>query len=540
MSRRSITTTLLSFAMALAQSALPAAAADYRGMTAGWPAYANGSYAAYYPQASGGGPAYYVARPAMPGYAAPGYIAARPAAGTMYMPVRAAYANPTYYGAYNAAPDGYRAAPAAYAAPTAAYYAPPNGAAQYAPVQANYAPANSYAVTPAGIAAAGSEAQAYYGQPAAVNYVPPRFNYRTTYAPVPVYMYRPVTAYNAAAAQYSTCQQPIATTTCQTQRTRCFSWLNPFTWFHRGSCGAGGCAPAAVPTTAYCGTGGCAQPYYPTAPLVIPSTPAPVNVLPPTTFPTYPGMVAPPAGPVIPSPPTRFQNVPGFVPQGTVPQGAVQPGFIPRGAVPADTRPNLGPLPGGSFGAPPAGSTIITPGTTVSPGGSFQTAPATPPPGFTPVPGGFGTGTNYPPTTDPYRSELTPALMPPAPTGPSLNGNALTGPSHSVFGSGYQNNVIRAPELGPALPPNVQTVPDLEAQQRPQPVNRAPQLLGPRDKTAARVDSRWAVVKAKWPSQTTKLSVSQPPPTVMQTTAHLTKTGASAPVYDDGGWKSAR
>ena len=54
------------------------------------------------------------------------------------------------------------------------------------PYAANYAPANSYAVTPAGLGSAGSEAAAYYGQPAPVNYVPPRYTYRTTYAAVPV------------------------------------------------------------------------------------------------------------------------------------------------------------------------------------------------------------------------------------------------------------------------------------------------------------------------------------------------------------------
>jgi hypothetical protein len=534
MSRRSIAIMLLTFAAATALCAKPAAAADYRGMTAGWPTYANGSYAAYYPQGNGAGPAYYVARPTMPAYAV-----ARPMTGTAYVPVRAAYANPTYYGAYNAAPAGYRAAPAAYATPTAAYYAPPNGAAYYAPVQANYAPANSYAVTPAGIAAAGTEAATYYGQPAAVNYVPPRYNYRTTYAAVPVYAYRPVTAYNSAMAQYSTCQQPIATTTCQTQRTRCFSWLNPFTWF-QSSCGSTGCGPAAVPTTAYCGAGGCAQPYYPAAPTTV--IPAPTNVLPPTTFPTYPGMVAPPAGPVIPSPPTRFQNIPGAVPQSVVPQGAAPRTFAPADAPPSlAPRPGTGfgsPLPGGSFNAPPAGPTV--------PPGSFQTTPGTSPPGFTPTPGftpapgAFGAGTNYPPANDPYSNTLTPVLTAPASNGPVLNGDNSTGPSHSVFGSGYKSNVIRAPELSPALPPNVQSVPDLDAQQQPQPMNRAPQLIDPRDKTAVRGDSRWAVVKAKWPSQPTKLSVSQRLPAGKQTTAHLTGTVPSAPVYDDGGWKSAR
>jgi hypothetical protein len=120
-------TTLISLALTLAVEAAPLAAADYRGTTAGWPAYPNGPYAAYYPQSAGGGPAYYVARPTVPAYAG-----ARPA-GMAYVPVRAAYANPTYYAAYSAPPRGYRAAPASYA-PTTAYYAPQPGAAYYAPV----------------------------------------------------------------------------------------------------------------------------------------------------------------------------------------------------------------------------------------------------------------------------------------------------------------------------------------------------------------------------------------------------------------------
>jgi hypothetical protein len=518
MSRRSIAMKLLRLVAATAACASPAAAADYRGMSAGWPNFANGAYAANYPQ-NGGGPAYYVARPAIPAYAA-----ARPA-GTAFVPVRAAYANPTYYAAYNAAPAGYRAAPASYA-PSAAYYAPQPAAAYYAPANANYAPAQSYAVTPAGIAAAGSEAATYYGQPNAVNYVPPRFSYRPTYAAVPVYMYRPVTAYNPVTAQYSTCQQATVATTCQPQRTSCFSWCNPFTWFRHGSCGSGGCAPAAVPTTAYCGTG-CPQPYYPAAPTVIPAVPAPVNVLPQgTVIPTYPA--APPAGPVIPSPPTRFQTVPGAVPQGTI-----SPGIVPRAGA-ADVRPSL---------APPPGSTIIgpsTPGTTIPPG-SFQTTPGVPPPGFTPTaPGAFGSGTNYPPASDPYSSNLTPALTPPANNG-ALNGTINSKPNHSVLGSGYNGNVIRAPELGPALPPNVQTVPDLDATEQPRPINRAPQLVDPRDKTAMlRRDQRWAVVPAKWPTVAPKTVASQVAPVEHRAATHLTGTTQTAPVYDDGGWKSAR
>jgi hypothetical protein len=107
-----------------------------------------------------------------------------------------------------------------------------------------------------------------------------------------------------------------------------------------------------------------------------------------------------------------------------------------------------------------------------------------------------------------------------------------------VFGSGYNGNVIRAPELGPAMPPNVQTVPDLDAQEQSRPVNRAPQLLDPRDKTAAlRRDQRWAVVPAKWPTVE--------PRTTHQAASHLTSTRPTsakitAPTYDDSGWKSAR
>jgi hypothetical protein len=85
-----------------------------------------------------------------------------------------------------------------------------------------------------------------------------------------------------------------------------------------------------------------------------------------------------------------------------------------------------------------------------------------------------------------------------------------------VFGSGYsssqkgpredasrpatESNVIRAPELGPALPPDVHAVPDPEIREQPKPIQRAPQLLDPRDKVAGG-DQRWAVVPAVWPNQ---------------------------------------
>lgn len=506
--------------VAVCPTALPAA--DYRGMTSGWPVYANGYQAANYSANYGAAPAYYVARPTVTA----GY-ATRPS-GTMYMPVRAAYANPNYFAAYGTSTVAYRPVSASGAvAPAAAYYAP---------VTANYAPANAYAVTPAGSASAGSEAAAFYGQPANLNYVPPRFAYRTTYAQVPVYMYRPVTTYNPITAQPMTCLQPTTSSCCQTQRSRSwFSWLHPSSWFNRSSSCGRSCAPAPAPTTSYCGTAAsqCGQPYYPVQP-VVPMTPAvtlpPANVIPAvpsttfpgTTFPgTYQGAPLPPAGSRIPPPPT----------------GAAVPGtrIIPT---PADAPPRL-----------PAGSTTFPPGTTFPPPtGSFPSTTTPLPSGTALPPGSFPT--NYPPATDPYSSpQLTPALN--APTGQT------TSPNHSVFGSGYksagnatdrplpagQSNVIRAPDLGPAMPPSVQTVPDLDNTHRPRPTSNAPQLLKPTDKTATGSDPRWAVVPAIWP---TSVSSTKNVSAVAQVSNTATTAKPSpAPAistfhYDDRGWKSAR
>src|SRR5437868_10469968 len=89
---------------------------DYRGATSGWPAYSNGTYAANYPANYGVGPTYYVARPAVTAGYAGGYgtrsvpatgYAMQPTA-VQYVPVRAAYANPTYYAAYGRSPAVYR------------------------------------------------------------------------------------------------------------------------------------------------------------------------------------------------------------------------------------------------------------------------------------------------------------------------------------------------------------------------------------------------------------------------------------------------
>jgi hypothetical protein len=455
-----------------------AAHAQYRGMAAGWPSYASGSAAAYYAP-SYGQPMYYVARP----------IGA-PAA---YAPVTAAYANPAYFGAYNA-PATYAQRPA-----TTAYYAPPARAAYYAPTTAAYAPSHSYSVSPAGGVSAGAEAYSGYGQPTAVNYVPPRFVYRTTYAAVPVYSYRPVTVYDPVTSQPVTCLQPATTTQCQTQRQRWFShsWFN---WW-KPSCGSGGCGPAPA-TTSYCTSGYCGQPYYPVQPqVVIPTVPAPTR---PGTIITQPLPGGLPAGPTVPSPPTRF-GVPG---------GA---------AVPADVPPTLSP---DRFTPRPApGATNPTFPVDPIPGGALGPSPATP---FTPPAGGgfgapFPSGANYPPISDPYTSSSASRAVIRQPQRPSEQATADR----------------QSPPVGPAPSPATRPVPDPDAQQEPRPINRAPQLLDPRDKTAARGDQRWAVVPAVWPQQP---AAQEHPYRVVQERSH-SEPGQPAVIpseYDDGGWKSAR
>jgi hypothetical protein len=494
----------VTIALAATLLAAGAHAADYRGMPGGWPYYYTG-----YAPTSGAAGVYYAGRP-----------------------VTVAYANPAYYAAYGgAATSAYRPTVAA------AYYAPAYAArpvvAYYEPATAQYAPSQSYAISPAGSSSAGSEAAAYYGQPTTLNYVPPQFSYRTSYAAVPVYMYRPVTAYDPVVGQPTTCMQPQVTSSCQPQRSRSwFSWLHPYNWGHswfgsRSSCGYSGCG--APPTTAYCTSNfsqpQCgAQPYYPLQqqPAVIQGVPAQQGI--PLT-PIMPGgTYVPPAGPRVPSPPTRIG---------------------PGGTGAADLNPRLPPgttiMPG----------TTIAPGTTITPGNSFPVNPTplpgstTPLPGSTtplpssspPFPGGgtpgsFGTGTGYAPSIDPYQGSTPP-------------------PTTTIFGSGYRGSatetprantdgpVIRQPELNSPLPASVQPVPDLDARERTAPANRAPALLSPRDKTALRGDQRWAVVPAVWPASKPAMSVAKQ---VVQTkaTEPAPVAASSAKRYDDSGWTSGR
>lgn len=513
---------------------------QYRGMPAGWPNQQAANYTAYYaPQY--GQPMYYVARP-----------------------TTAAYANPAYFGGYNVAttqrpmtaayyaPQGY--APAIYAQPTTAYYgaspAQYGSAAQYAP-QAQYAATSAYSVSPAGGSTAGAEAYPYYGQPTAVNYVPPRFAYRTTYAQVPVYMYRPVTAYQPVTGQPVTCLQPATTTQCVPQRTRYHSWFShswfSHSWFHgsRSACGApppttAYCAPTyAAPAYAAttCNSGQCGQPYYPTQPgVIIPTVPAQPTVVPGTA----PGTIispVPPAGPTIPSPPTRFG--PGA--SGTIISPADRaPSLAPgtRTVVPPSTTP-LGP---GSFPVDPSSPGTINP----SPATPFNPSPFNPGPSGT---GSLGTGTGYAPATDPYSKPNSSPVTQVGPVrGPDLR--AATPPA-----------TIQEPK-SPALAPGVQTVPDPDALQPVRPINRAPQLLDPRDKTAAatqrvaqsapagtlRGDRRWAVVPAVWPQpQPAALAAPANSPyrayeerSYSPPAARAATPATSASAYDDSGWASDR
>lgn len=569
--------------IAAALAAACGQAADYRGMPAGWP------YAAV-PSAA--------VQPGL-GYAAPGSVAsaARPASlsnGGL------AYVVPVAYGApvrHVAAQGGYGYG---YAAPITSYR--PTPIVAYLPVVSGSAPGNayvagtygtparyaSYAVTPAGLSSSGSEAASYYGQPTPLNYVPPPFVYRTTYAAVPVYLYRPVTVYDPVTAQPTTCLQPSTTTQCQPQRHRWFSWLHPATWFGRNACGPSGCQPPAA-TTSYCTSGtcqpvastcgatGCGQPYYPTQPAT-PAIPAPsTTVTPPaTTIPAIPrGTIIPPAGTTIPPPPTR-------VPSGS---SGLSPADLPPRLTPGTT---ITPVPSGTF-TPQPGTSPSVPGTVppatgqppaTPPAGSFPTTPSTTPPsGFG---SGFGSGAFYRPgataprLADPSTGQgwdhPSPAVGPVSGRTVGSSGMLESGDERSPNRvDPSDTGVIRAPELGPALPGGVRTLPDPGAPSSARPIRSAPQLVNPRDKLALlQGDGRWAVVPARWPTQSTagrdqatvnlttssqqrstqRLVLHQPLPVAPDVPAGTSRaplaTAAAAPArqvpadaYDDRGWRSA-
>jgi hypothetical protein len=96
--------------------------------------------------------------------------------------------------------------------------------------------------------------------------------------------------------------------------------------------------------------------------------------------------------------------------------------------------------------------------------------------------------------------------------------------------------VLRQPGATSALRPEVQPVPDPEVHQPAKTINRAPQLLDPRDKSARRTSSdvRWAVVPAVWP----KKAALEPRYEHRSLTAPTSAPAINPADYDDGGWKA--
>src|SRR5205085_8260917 len=83
-------------------------------------------------------------------------------------------------------------------------------------------------------------------------------------------------------------------------------------------------------------------------------------------------------------------------------------------------------------------------------------------------------------------------------------------------GSSNDMGLIRPPGSSRTLAPGVQTVPDLDSPIVPRPVNSAPKLIDPRDKTAG-IKNRWAAVPAKWPEKNAgRNQLSQRPVTQMR------------------------
>ncbi len=450
-----------------------ATANEYRGMPAGWPI------------SSGGVPAV----PVTSGYAPAGY--------QLYQTNRPSYAAPAAY--YAARPV--QAVSAAYA-PTPGM-APSYSTVNYTqPMTAYYAPQGGYAATPAitayspGVAAGMSPAygispqpgtmlqpqRVYYGTAGSMSFAAPAAPtmYRAYYAPAApgaVTLYRPVTVYQPATGQPVTCLQAVtaapAYQTCGTAPAACgpagcgtttcgssgCSW-NLFRWLCPRGCGTSGCG------TTGCAPTGCGQqPYYPVVPVTpvtptIPIVPAPVTTTPPVI-----------GTPRVPPPPTRILGP----------------------TTPADTAPSLSP---GSL--PSTGSTIVTPPTTITPAPTtpITPSPTYPAPSSSPyAPGNPGTALPateyYPPSPENSRFDGSRFV-------PQDNGSNSSGTSNGGSSTNSNNTLRFSPPA--ATPPNgVKIVPDPDAPTF-KPTNRAPQLIDPRDRSAA-LHNPWAVVPAVWPTK---------------------------------------
>jgi hypothetical protein len=414
-------------------------------------------------------------------------------------PAGAALQQTPYYQAYYPVQYGYAYPPTAqaYAQPQTAYYAP-------APATAAARPTANYTLSPAGGASAGSEAYAYYGQSTPLNYVPPTYaGYQTRMVQVPVTYYRPYTVYQPGMAMPMTCQRAVTGTVCQpATRHRWFSCLD-WLFHHKRPCGAPAAVPiAAVPVAAvpavvpravcYGNTCApqCGTPYYNTVP--------PANVVP-----VIPGTVVPGA-----------TIVPGTAVPSTVTPGGIRGIWPPATVPPPGTRTIVpGTIPGNGADIIPR----INPGTSISPPSSF---PGTSGSGFSP------SGANYSPRTGSSGSGRKESDSSP------YQGPALTRPA------------ISEPSLGPRR--SVQPVPDPAAgqsQERSQPSNRAPALIGPGDRTAAAqprtaAQNAWDVVPAKWPEKARTHPVAQERGSVQPVSQYV--PAPREEVWDDTLWKSAK
>jgi hypothetical protein len=409
-----------------------------------------------------------------------------------YYPVQYGYAYPP--AASN--PAAYQAAyPTIRLSPQAAYYAP-----AAAPTYAAAQPTANYTLAPAGGASAGAEAFAYYGQSTPLNYVAPTYSgYQTRVVQVPVTYYRPYTAYQPGVGVPTTCQRATLGTTCQPTQRRWFSCLD---WlFHKKPCGTPAAAvpvatvpvaavPAVVPRAVCYGNTcapQCGTPYYNPVP--------PVNVV--------PGTVVPGA-----------TVVPGttVAPPSVYPPRIISPGTI----------------------VPPPGTRTI-PGVTV-PSGTGDGADITPrlPPGTSvPVPNSFpGIG----PSGASYRSDTQRRSVNTLGTGRENGQSPYSGPALS-------QPSISEPSLGPRR--SVQPVPDPAASQpreRSTPVNRAPQLIAPNDRTAAvapRLPGGGArdVIPAQWPEKSMTMSPAEARSSIQPVSRQVSVPATK--VWDDTLWKSA-
>jgi hypothetical protein len=192
----------------------------------------------------------------------------------------------------------------------------------------------------------------------------------------------------------------------------------------------------------------------------------------------------------------------------------------------------------------------VPPPGTRFPGGTFT--PADAPPSLTPSRGSLGTplpgttipGTSIPRNTSPASPSFPVDPNPTVPFNPSGAVPSGSGLGSSTFPAGANYSpgpVLRPPttDANRALHPSIQPVPDPNATQSPRPINRAPQLLDPRDKTATPGDRRWAVVPAVWPKPVTAAAESSPYRVYRERSLN-TPAAASSAEYDDSGWTSAR